>query len=104
VTWGSISGRPDRRRVRIRRRRWAYRILGSSSSSESKVEGVSPSGTWARAGGVEELEGTLRELFWEKGLAEGDVGCRFNLDVGGLGMAGVGREVNEVPHRIEVEG
>ena len=53
---------------------------------------------------MEELEGTLRELFWEKGLAEGDVGCRFNLDVGGLGMAGVGREVNEVPHRIEVEG
>ena len=65
---------------------------------------MSPSSTLARAGGVEGLEGIVRELFWEKGLAEGDVGCRFNLDVGGLGMTGVGRKVNEVPHRIEVEG
>jgi hypothetical protein len=53
---------------------------------------------------VEGLEGTVREVFWEKGLAEDDVGCRFDLDVGGLGLAGVIREVNVVPHRIDVEG
>lgn len=53
---------------------------------------------------MEELEGTLREVFWGKGLKEGDVGCRFNLGVGGLGIDGVSREVNVVPHRIEVDG
>ena len=49
-------------------------MLGSSSSSESKVDAVSPSDGYTRAGGVGGLEGTLWEVFWEKGLAEDEVG------------------------------
>jgi hypothetical protein len=82
-------------------------VLGSLSSSESRVEGESSSDTQTGVGGVEELvwlEGTLREVLWEGSLAKDDIGCGFKLDVDALGMAGVSREISVVPHRTEVEG
>jgi len=78
-------------------------VLGSRSSSESKVEGDSSPDAQTGVGGVAGSEGALREVFLEKGLAEDDVGGWLDLDVDGLGMDGVGREVNVVPHRIEDE-
>ena len=49
-------------------------MLGSRSSSESKVEGDSSPDAQTGVGGVAGSEGALREVFLEKGLAEDDAG------------------------------